>query len=113
MPATARRDVFHGIADPTRRTILTMIAERPMNSGEIADHFDMSRPAVSQHLKILAECDLIAVKKQGRERLCIPKPGTLSQIADWIEPFRELWESRFEKLDDLLDELQAKNQNNE
>ncbi|MDX1479340.1 MAG: metalloregulator ArsR/SmtB family transcription factor [Saprospiraceae bacterium] len=107
MPATTRRDVFHGIADPTRRQILTLVAKEPLNLNTIAEHFEISRPAVSQHIKILAECDLVRIHQHGRERYCTPNAETLSRIAEWIEPFRKLWESRFSHLDDLLNALQT------
>ena len=104
----ARRDVFQGIADPTRRQILSLIAEQPLHLNAIADHFPISRPAVSQHIRILTECGLITVEQQGRQRYCSPELDTLNQVADWIEPFRELWEARFGQLDHLLDEMQSK-----
>jgi len=107
----ARRDVFQGIADPTRREILTLVAKEPMNLNSIADNFDVSRPAISQHIKVLSECGLVVVKRQGRERYCETKLEKLHEVADWLEPFKEMWESRFEKLDDLLKELQIKSKN--
>jgi DNA-binding transcriptional ArsR family regulator len=107
MPAV-RRDVFQGIADPTRRAILTMITEEPKNLNTIAENFDVSRPAISQHIKILKECGLVMIRKEGRERYCEPKLETLAEVADWIEPFKKIWESRFNQLDHLLEELKAK-----
>lgn len=106
-----RRDVFHGIADPTRRDILTIIANEPMNLNSIAEHFEISRPAVSQHIKILTECGLVVIKKHGRERYCEPHLGKLNEVAHWIEPFRQLWEARFNELDNLLEELKSKPKN--
>ena len=108
MTTSARRDVFHGIADPTRREILGMVVRESMNLNAIASKFDISRPAISQHIKILNECGLIAIKQIGRERYCEPKLENLNEIAEWIEPFKQLWEKRFNKLDNLLEELKNK-----
>lgn len=108
-----RRDVFQAIADPTRREILALIAKESMNLNSIAENFKVSRPAISQHVKILTECGLVAINQQGRERYCEPKLEKLNEVAEWLEPFRRLWESRFEKLDRLLDELQSNQKNNE
>lgn len=107
--ALKKRDVFQGIADPTRRDILTLIASEPMNLNSIAGNFEISRPAVSQHIKILTECGLVVIKKQGRERYCEPHLEKLNEVAHWIKPFKEMWEARFEKLDNLLEELKSKN----
>ena len=97
-----RRDVFQAIADPTRREIINLIAYNPLNLNSIAENFDVSRPAISQHIKILTECGLIIIKKQGRERYCEAKLQKLSEVTDWIEPFRKLWADRFDALDDVL-----------
>jgi DNA-binding transcriptional ArsR family regulator len=107
MTAQTRRDVFQAIADPTRREIISMIAFESMNLNSIAENFDISRPAISQHIKILTECGLIIIKQQGRERYCEAKLQQLSAVADWMEPFRELWEHRFNKLDNLLIKMQS------
>jgi DNA-binding transcriptional ArsR family regulator len=107
MALQARRDVFQAIADPTRRGILNLIAHQSLNLNAIADNFDMSRPAISQHIKILTECGLIIVKIQGRERYCEVQPKQLSEVADWIEPFRQLWTERFNEMDRLLADLQT------
>jgi len=106
MAYQARRDVFQAIADPTRREILNMIAYQSLNLNSIAEQFDMSRPAISQHIKILTECGLIMIKDQGRERYCEVQAKKLAEVADWLEPFRKLWEYRFDKLDTLLDKIQ-------
>jgi DNA-binding transcriptional ArsR family regulator len=108
MALQARRDVFQAIADPTRRDIINLIANQPLNLNAIADNFDMSRPAISQHIKILAECGLIMMKQQGRQRYCEIQPQQLAEIADWVEPFRKLWEERFSKMDELLNQLKSK-----
>jgi len=103
-----RRDVFQAIADPTRREIINLIAYKPLNLNAIADNFEVSRPAISQHIKILIECGLIDIKKQGRERYCEAKLQQLSEVADWVEQYRKLWSERFDKLDDILNKLKNK-----
>jgi DNA-binding transcriptional ArsR family regulator len=105
MSLQLRRDVFQAIADPTRRDIISLVARKPLNLNAIADNFNVSRPAVSQHIKILKECGLVIVKKIGRERFCEARLEQLTEVADWMEPLRKLWEQRFEKLDDLLSEI--------
>lgn len=109
MALQSRRDVFQAIADPTRREIINLIAFNPLNLNSIAENFDVSRPAISQHIKILTECGLIVVKKQGRERYCEASLQQLGEVSNWIEQFRKHWEGRFNALDDLLEELKAKN----
>jgi DNA-binding transcriptional ArsR family regulator len=103
-----RRDVFQAIADPTRRDIINLIAFNSLNLNAIAENFDVSRPAISQHIKILTECGLIVIKKQGRERYCEARLQQLHEVSDWIAPYRKLWEERFSKFDQILDELKAK-----
>jgi DNA-binding transcriptional ArsR family regulator len=103
-----RRDVFQAIADPTRRDIINLIAHKSLNLNAIAENFDMSRPAISQHIKILEECGIVIINQLGRERYCEVQPKKLMEVADWLEPFRKLWESRFDKLDLLLTEMQSK-----
>ncbi|MFZ6012706.1 MAG: ArsR/SmtB family transcription factor [Bacteroidota bacterium] len=107
MAYQARRDVFQAIADPTRREILNLIAYQTLNLNAIAEKFDMSRPAISQHIKILTECGLIMIKDQGRERYCEVQAQKLMEVQDWLEPFRKLMEHRFEKLDNLLLKMQS------
>ena len=103
-----RRDVFQAIADPTRREIINLVAYQSLNLNAIAEKFDVSRPAISQHIKILTECGLIIIKKQGRERYCEAKLSQLGEVSDWIERFRKLWEDRFDALDSMLEEMKAK-----
>lgn len=105
MATQARRDVFQAIADPTRRAIMTLVAQQPLNLNAIADNFDMSRPAISQHMKILTECGLIMMKQQGRERYAEVRLQQLSEVADWMAPLVKLWEERFSKLDDVLNQM--------
>ena len=109
MALQSRRDVFQAISDPTRREIINLIAFNALNLNSIAENFDMSRPAISQHIKILTECGLIVIKKQGRERYCEAKLQQLNEVSDWIEQYRKLWEVRFDALDNLLDRLKTKN----
>jgi DNA-binding transcriptional ArsR family regulator len=103
-----RRDVFQAIADPTRREIIDLVARQSLNLNGIAANFDVSRPAISQHIKILTECGLIVIKKQGRERYCEARLQPLSEVSDWVEQYRKLWAERFEDLDQVLHELKRK-----
>jgi DNA-binding transcriptional ArsR family regulator len=106
---STRRDVFQAIADPTRRQIINLIAYQPLNLNAIAENFEVSRPAISQHIKILIECGLINIKKNGRERYCEAKLQQLNEVAQWVEQYRKGWEERFDKMDDLLEQLKNKN----
>jgi DNA-binding transcriptional ArsR family regulator len=90
-----RRDVFQAIADPTRRKIITLVARNPQNLTALADQFDMSRQAISLHIKILEECGVLSITKEGRERQCTLRLEKLSEVSDWMEPFRQTWEGRF------------------
>jgi DNA-binding transcriptional ArsR family regulator len=103
-----RRDVFQAIADPTRRAILSLLARQKLTLNQIASHFSISRPAVSKHIKILVECELVVVRQQGRERYCEVKPETLNEVSDWVEQYRQIWEQRFDRLDEYLQEIQKK-----
>ena len=97
-----RRDVFQAIADPTRRSIFSLIALHAMTPNAIAEHFDSSRQAVSQHIKILTECELVNQQQQGREIYYNFNPQKMKEVADWLTPFQHLWETRFDQLDNLL-----------
>lgn len=108
MSIQSRRDVFQAIADPTRREIINLVAFNSLNLNSIAENFDVSRSAISQHIKILTECGLISIKKQGRERYCEVKLQQLNEVSDWIEKYRKLWDGRFNALDNLLDKLKEK-----
>ena len=105
-----RRDVFQAMADPVRRDIIQLLADQTLTVNEVADHFDISRPAVSRHLKILEECGIVSVNKKGRIRYCRIEPRTLIPAFLWIDQYRTLWESRIDSLEDYLEELQSKNQ---
>ena len=102
----ARRDVFQAIADPTRRSIIGMVAEKPLNLNSLAEQFDVSRQAISLHVKILTECGLIIIKQKGRERFCEAKLDPLSEVSKWIEQYRQFWESRLDSLEDYLSKIQ-------
>lgn len=97
-----RRDVFQAIADPTRRAILGLLAQQAMTPNELAEHFEMSRQAVSKHLRILTECQLSGPVQTGRENRYHFSPERLKEVADFIEPFRKMWEVKFEQLDQVL-----------
>lgn len=104
MSIQARRDVFQAIADPTRRQIINLIAYNSMNLNAIADNFDMSRPAISQHIKILTECGLVSIKKEGRERYCEAKLEQLNEVNQWTEQYRVFWTKKIQSLKNFLDE---------
>ena len=108
-----RRDVFQAIADPVRRDIIELLAEQPLSVNSIAEKFEVSRPAISKHLKILKECGIIEINKQGRERLCQIKPAKLIPAFLWIEQYRDLWEDKLDSFEKYLMKLQAKNKNDE
>ncbi|MCB9327796.1 MAG: winged helix-turn-helix transcriptional regulator [Lewinellaceae bacterium] len=97
-----RRDIFQAIADPTRRAILVLIATQAMTPNTIAEHFDSSRQAISKHLRILNECALIKQEQLGREIYYQLKVEKMKEIDNWLAQFRQIWESRFNQLDDIL-----------
>ena len=97
-----RRDIFQAIADPTRRAIITLIALQAMTPNAIAAHFDTSRQAVSKHLQILTECELVTQKQQGREVYYLLEVNKMKEIDKWLEQFRKIWEKRFNQLDEVL-----------
>ncbi len=103
-----RRDVFQAIADPTRRNIISLIANKPSTPKTVADHFNLSRQAISKHINILAECGLLSLQIQGREYYYTVQPKKLVEVNDWLEPFRKMWEDRFLKLDKVLHHLKSK-----
>lgn len=103
-----RRDVFQAIADPTRRSIINMLAHESLNVNEVAEHFIVSRPAISKHVKILTECGLIIIKREGRERYCHARLDKLNEVSDWVEQYRRFWNVKLDALEDYLDELQRK-----
>ena len=97
-----RRDIFQAIADPTRRAIIALITLQAMTPNVIAEHFDTTRQAVSKHLKILTECELIKQESRGREIYYQLELNKMKEIDKWLEQFRQIWESRFNQLDILL-----------
>jgi DNA-binding transcriptional ArsR family regulator len=97
-----RRDVFQAIADPTRRAILTLIAVQSMTPNALAEHFDTTRQAVSKHLKILSECELVKQEQYGREIYYQLELKKMKEIDKWLDQFRKLWEKRFDQLDNVL-----------
>jgi len=97
-----RRDVFQAIADPTRRAIIGMLAKEPLNLKTVAANFDISRPAISKHIRILTECGLIIIKKQGRDHYCNANLESLREAADWLNQYKKFWNHRLDLLEDLL-----------
>lgn len=97
-----RRDIFQAIADPTRRTIIALLALQAMTPNALAEHFDTTRQAVSKHLRILAECELIRQEHKGREIYYQLEIDKMKEIDQWLEQFRKIWEDRFDNLDKLL-----------
>ncbi len=102
-----RRDVFQAIADPTRRAILLLLASQSMTAGAIAANFDTARPTVSKHLQILTECELLQQEQQGREIYYHLNALKMKDIADFIEPFRQMWDERFNRLEAVMKNLQT------
>ena len=103
-----RRDVFQAIADPSRRAILSLLAIGAMTPNAMAEHFDSSRQAISKHIKILAECQLIRPEQTGREIYYYYNAKKLKEVDKWLEPFRAMWETRFNQLDTLLQKNKTK-----
>ncbi len=97
-----RRDIFQAIADPTRRAILLLVASQSMTAGSIAANFNTARPTVSKHLQILTECELLEQQKSGREIYYQLNPQKIKELADFIEPFRQFWDDRFNKLETVM-----------
>lgn len=97
-----RRDVFQAIADPTRRAILNTIAHQSLNLNAVAEQFDISRPAISKHIKILTECGLIVMKQHGRERYCEARLQPLNEVADWVEQYSMFWTAKLDALEEFL-----------
>ena len=97
-----RRDVFQAIADPTRRAIIHLVAHQSLNLNAVAENFDVSRPAISKHIKILTECGLIVIRQEGRERFCEAKLQKLHEVSRWIEQYRVFWTSKLDALELFL-----------
>ena len=103
-----RRDVFQAIADPTRREIIQLLSQQPLNLNAVTEHFEISRPAISRHIRILTECGLVTIKLQGRERHCYAELRKLKEVSDWIGQFNALWEHRLESFEKYVYQLKAK-----
>jgi len=101
----ARRDVFQAIADPTRREIIGMVVGQSLNLNSIAEKFQVSRQAISLHVKILNECGLLIIRQQGRDRYCEAKLDSLSEVSVWIEQYKQHWEEKFDSLERYLHKL--------
>ncbi len=104
---TSRRDVFQAIADPTRRAILTLLAVQALTPGAIADNFKSSRQTVSKHIQILTECELLKQEQNGREIYYLINAKKMKEVAEFIEPFRKIWEDRFNKLETIMKKYAA------
>ena len=104
-----RRDVFQAIADPTRRDIIGLIAHQSLNLNAVADNFDISRPAISKHIKILTQCGLLTIKKKGRDRYCEANFKKLNEVSDWVEQYRTFWTSKLDALGDFLEKENTEN----
>jgi len=103
-----RRDVFHAIADPTRREIIHMLSQQSLNLNAIAENFKVSRQAISVHIKVLTECGLVVVNQQGRERYCEARLQKLREVSGWVDQYKKLWTAQFTSLEKYLDKVQAK-----
>ncbi|SDD72035.1 ArsR/SmtB family transcription factor [Niabella drilacis] len=107
-----RRDVFQAIADPIRRQIIDLVAYQPLNLNAIASEFEVSRQAVSVHVRILTECGLLVVTQKGRERYCEARLEQLNEVSDWVTRYKALWESRFASLDNYLKNTKPQKKSN-
>jgi len=103
-----RRDVFQAIADPTRRAILTMLAAQAMTPNTLAENFHTSRQAISKHIKVLAECQLVQQEQSGREIYYHFNSKKLKEVDKWLQPFRQMWEARLDRLETVLKNLKSK-----
>jgi len=108
-----RRDVFQAIADPVRRDIIQLLSNDELTVNEVAEKFEISRPAISKHLKILHECEIIKYNKVGRERLCLIQPQKLIPAFLWIKQYNKLWEGRIDTFENYINQIQIKNNKNE
>ena len=103
-----RRDVFQAMADPVRRDIIQLLAQESLTVNEVANHFEISRPAISKHLKILEECGIVIMNQQGRMRYCQIQPKNLIPAFLWIDQYRQLWEEKIDSLEMYLEKIQSK-----
>jgi len=107
-----RRDAFQAIADPTRREIIALLSKEALNLNTVAENFEISRPAISKHIKMLTECGLVEIEKRGRERYCTAKLEPLNEVAHWVQQYRRFWEGKFDAMENYISKLQAKDQKN-
>jgi DNA-binding transcriptional ArsR family regulator len=105
-----RRDVFQAIADPTRRQILGMLAKNSLNLNAVSEQFAISRPAISKHVRILRECGLVVIRRQGRERVCEARLQPLHEVVEWLEKYRTFWNIKLDALEQFLDKPNDKHQ---
>ena len=105
-----RRDIFQAIADPTRRAIIALIAVQAMTPNALAERFDSTRQAISKHLRILTECEMVRQDQQGREIYYSLEIQKMKEIDEWLEQYRKIWEARFSQLDDVLATIKKKNE---
>lgn len=102
-----KRDVFNALADPTRRSILISLIGESLNVNALAENFDITRQAVSLHINYMQECGVISIKKDGRERQCSLKADSLSEVAEWLDPFRKMWTGKLQQLGKVIEEMNA------
>ena len=108
-----RRDVFQAIADPVRREIIDLLSKEPMNLNSVAEHFDISRPAISKHMKILSECGIVDIEQLGRERHCRIRSESLFEVSSWVNQYRALWEEKLDSLENYLNTIQQQKPKND
>ncbi len=101
-----RRDVFQAIADPTRREIIRLVASESLNLNAVAQHFNVSRPAISKHIKILTECGLVTIKVRGRDHFCEAQLAKLGEVNDWVAQYKQFWDQKMDALEAYLQEIQ-------
>jgi len=99
-----RRDVFQAIADPTRREIINLLSTETLNLNAVSENFEISRPAISKHIKILTECGLISINQEGRERFCTANLKKLYEVANWVEQYSAFWNKKLDALGDHLND---------
>ena len=107
-----RRDVFQAISDPTRRQIIWILTKEPQNLNTVAEQFEISRPAISKHIKLLEECGMVVITQKGRERYCRARLEPLSEVHEWIEQYRQFWEAKLDSLEQYLETLKTKKNDN-
>jgi DNA-binding transcriptional ArsR family regulator len=106
-----RRDVFQAIADPTRRSILGLLALQTLTLNAVAENYNISRPAISKHIKVLTECGLVEIKQEGRERYCTARLEKLGEVNDWIAQYKQFWEHKLDALEQYLSKIQKQQKN--